>query len=288
MKEKLKNISFPYKEELIKFIKKTREDSLDAISAQIAFFMIIAVIPFGMFILSLLQMININGISLLNSAIGLLPSAVSEFVLGLFPEDLELFTSLSIAAVACVWSSSVAMRALIKGMNRVFRSTYERGYLWMRMVSFLYTIVFALILVISVLLLIFGNTLYTALSQFLHWDFIPMLIDFKSLLTFMLLVVFFTLSYRFVPFKVHTKTKNCFIGALVAAGGWVLFSYFFSLFVENSARYSAVYGSLATLVIFMFWLYFCMYIMFLGGEIAVWLDKERENLKNIKMMKQKR
>ena len=59
-------------------------------------------------------------------------------------------------------------------------------------------------------------------------------------------------------------------GAAFGAGGWVLFSYFFSLFVENFSNFS-IYGSLATLVILMFWLFFCMYILFLGGEVSMWL-----------------
>lgn len=283
MKEKLLKFISPIKEPLREFINKVRSDSLDSISAQISFFIVIALIPFVMIVLSIFQVVNINGISLLNAVIELLPKAVGNFVLGLFPENLELFTSISIAAVACLWSSSIAMRAFLKGINRVFGSTYRKGFIWIRLISVLYTVIFAVVLVFSAVVLIFGNTLYHELHKFIPWHFVPLLIDFKSLLIFILLTVFFTLSYYFIPFKVKYSFKNCLAGASVASAGWVLFSFFFSLFVENNARYSAVYGSLATLVIFMFWLYFCMYILFLGGEITVFLEKNiNQNHKKVK------
>ena len=52
----------------------------------------------------------------------------------------------------------------------------------------------------------------------------------------------------------------------------VLFSFFFSVFVENFANYATIYGSLAALVILMVWLYACMFILLIGGEIAMWLQ----------------
>lgn len=51
----------------------------------------------------------------------------------------------------------------------------------------------------------------------------------------------------------------------------MLFSFFFSLFVDNFSNFS-LYGGLATLVILMFWLFFCMYILFLGAEVSMWLE----------------
>lgn len=35
-----------------------------------------------------------------------------------------------------------------------------------------------------------------------------------------------------------------------------------------------MYGSLTTIVIIMLWLYFCMYILLLGGEVNVLLEQE--------------
>ena len=52
----------------------------------------------------------------------------------------------------------------------------------------------------------------------------------------------------------------------------MLFSTFFSIFVENFSNYATIYGSLAAIVILMMWLFICMYILLIGGELAVWLQ----------------
>ena len=80
------------------------------------------------------------------------------------------------------------------------------------------------------------------------------------------------------------------IGGSLSALAWVLYSFFFSIFVENFGNYSSVYGSLAALVILMLWLYFCMYIMFIGGEVAVWLQTGGiiTDFKKLKEFKNKR
>ena len=78
-------------------------------------------------------------------------------------------------------------------------------------------------------------------------------------------------------------------GAAFSAAGWVLFSYFFSLFVEEFSNFS-IYGGLATLVILMFWLFFCMYIVFLGAEVSVWLEQSGigADIKNWRQKRRKR
>ena len=40
--------------------------------------------------------------------------------------------------------------------------------------------------------------------------------------------------------------------------------------------FSNMYGSLTTIVLIMLWIYFCMYIMLLGGEVNDLLEKYNE------------
>ena len=54
-------------------------------------------------------------------------------------------------------------------------------------------------------------------------------------------------------------------GALFSAVAWYLFSFGFSIYIEYTRAYT-MYGSLTTLMLFMFWLYFVMYIVLIGVE----------------------
>jgi membrane protein len=52
----------------------------------------------------------------------------------------------------------------------------------------------------------------------------------------------------------------------------MVFSYLFSFYIDNMSNYSRMYGSLTAIVLFMLWFYFCMHILFIGGEINVVLS----------------
>ena len=65
-------------------------------------------------------------------------------------------------------------------------------------------------------------------------------------------------------------------GALVAAVGWLLFSLLFALYVDRFSNYTSLYGGLSAIVVFMLWLYVCMYILLLGGEINLLVGRVKK------------
>lgn len=255
------------------FTRKLRADTVDSYSAQASFFIIIAFIPFISLFLSILQSIRVSGMSLLASMLDFLPENISAFVKTLFPTDPQPFAIISVSAVTCLWSASMSTLSLIKGLNSVFDSPEHRNIIWLRFIAVVYTLVFAVMLAFSVLLLIFGNTIYESIFHGQGPAVSDLIMEWKSIAAFLILSVFFTFSFKVLPLKTKVSLKHCIIGGCLASFGWVVFSFFFSLFVSNFGNYSAVYGSLAALVVLMLWLYFCMYIMFLGGEVAVWLER---------------
>ena len=58
-------------------------------------------------------------------------------------------------------------------------------------------------------------------------------------------------------------------GAIFATIGVVVMSLIFSSFIAVSTRYPLVYGSLASLILMMFWLFLCCQIIFLGAALNV-------------------
>ena len=72
-----------------------------------------------------------------------------------------------------------------------------------------------------------------------------------------------------LPFRRQTRTLR--LTALLSAAALVACSVLFSWFIGMSSRYSLVYGSLASLVILLVWLYFCGNILLLGAVAGrVW------------------
>lgn len=264
------------------FMDRVARDRLDSTAAHSAFFLIISFLPFIALVLTLMQRIHFSsGVPILEAALGLFPDAVASFVEGLFPSPLESTGVLPVAIITAVWSSSMGMIAIIKGLDQIYEVKETRNYFLMRAMAVLYVLGFAVVILLTAALLLFGSTIYNYLLQHSPPFFATLLMNFKSLVGFILLFLFFTLMFCFLPRR-RIRFIHNLAGAAFGAAGWVLFSFFFSLFVENFSNFS-IYGSLATLVVLMYWLFFCMYILFLGAEVSIWLESSgiQHDLKNL-------
>jgi len=77
---------------------------------------------------------------------------------------------------------------------------------------------------------------------------------------------FLMLFNRIVP-NLHLGFREVWPGALFSLVAWVLVSWCFSFYVDNMARYSVLYGSLATVIVLMIWLYLVSIILLMGPQL---------------------
>jgi membrane protein len=257
------------------FNRKINDDFITAFSAQAAFFVIISFFPFIMLLLTLLQYLPITETTLLYTLTEIFPSSINSLMVNIVTEIYSKTsgTLISIAAVSALWASSRGILAIVRGLNSVYGIHETRNFIKLRIISAFYTLFLALMLIITLVILVFGNSLYVWIE-----DRIPILRDLALLIisirTFAglcILTVFFLLVYIVIPNR-KTKIFREFPGALLSAAGWMGFSYLFSFYIDNMGSYSNMYGSLTAIVLFMLWFYSCMYIMFIGGEVNVILS----------------
>ena len=102
----------------------------------------------------------------------------------------------------------------------------------------------------------------------------------RGLLVFGILTGLFVWFFTVLPNK-KVKAVSQIPGALICAAIWYVFSIFLSLYVKIYDKFS-IYGSLSTLVLMMFWLYSCMYIMFMCAEANVFFGQVFGNFMNKK------
>lgn len=251
------------------FSKKFDRDSIGSFAAESSFWIIIAFIPFTLFILTLMQTIRIEDVSLLFAFIRLLPAPIERLLSSLFSELKPPSGLLSMTAILCVWSASNGTQAMIKGIYSVFDVKRRRNIIKLRLMALLYTVMLAVALTLGLGLFLIARLLKDKLK--LHSFLSVPLFTLMPVAGFIVLLLLFWMLFWLVPRK-RVSARFAFIGAAVSSAGWCLFSFFFSIFVENFSNYATVYGSLAAIIILMMWLYFCMFILFIGGETAMWLQ----------------
>lgn len=273
---------------LIKFIltftRKMRDDFVSSFAAHSAFFIIISAFPFAMFLLTLIQYLPITEGTLLNLVNTYMPITVSAYVISLITEvfDHASGTIISLTAITALWSASKGLLALIRGLNTIYGIKETRNYFKLRFLAIFYTLVFAIMLICTMFFLVFGNSLLVWIQNRLPAlvDIALLIISIRTIVVLIVLLIFFTTMYLFIPNR-KSKLIHELPGALIAATGWLGFSYGYSFYIDRMKDFSNTYGSLTAAVLFMLWLYFCMYILFLGGEINHFLrtatDKDSQS-----------
>lgn len=261
------------------FMRKMRDDLIGPFSAQAAFFIILSFFPFAMFLLTLIQYIpSLSEGILLDFARKIMPDGLNSFIISIIREIFSKAsgTVISLAAITALWSASKGFLAIVRGLNSVYEIQETRNYFKLRIICTFYTLVFAIALILTMVLLVFGNSIYLWIQQKIPVlnDLALILISLRTTLVLGVLVVFFTALYVLIPNR-HSTIMTELPGAVISSAGWLGFSYLYSFYIENMGSYSYMYGSLTAIVLFMFWLYACMYIMFFGAEVNIFLRQQK-------------
>ena len=257
------------------FTTKLQEDFISAFAAQTAYFLILSVFPFLMFLLTMLNYLPISAEELLSLAENVFPGEIYNIVHNIV---IELVTKasgtlVSITVISAIWSASKGTLTLSKGLNAVYQQKETRNGILLRIISALYTLAFAVLLIVTLVLLVFGNQIYQIVIVKLPilGDLVGLILSFRSLVTMAILTLFFLLLYIALPNRKSNILREL-PGAIITAGGWLGFSFLFSFYIDHMGNFSYTYGSVAALAICMLWLYFCMYILFIGAEINMVLS----------------
>lgn len=270
--------------------RKFRDDHIGAFSAQAAFFIIIAFFPFIMLLLSIVQYFPIRESTILTFITQAFPIAVRSMLVTVIIQiyDSSVSTTLiSVTAISALWSAGKGFLAVMKGLNEVYSIRETRKYFLLRITSAFYTLVFAFMLIVTMILFVFGNRLFYWIEHKIPilMDTALIIISLRTILGLIVLILFFLVIYVFIPNR-KAKFRHELPGAIICAAGWMGFSYAFSYYIDNFSDYSAMYGSLTAIVLFMLWMYFCMYLLFLGAEFNL-LFENKEFINKIKLIYRK-
>ncbi|OUQ28434.1 hypothetical protein B5E77_03185 [Lachnoclostridium sp. An131] len=258
------------------FLGAMRDDHVGAYAAQTAYFIMLSFFPFIILLVTLIRYTSITPADVYEAARAIFPASMDSFILSLINEVYsKTAVTVSVSAIVAAWSAGKGFLALMRGMNTIYNVEERRNYIILRLRSALYTVVFVIAIILSLVVLVFGNSIHEAAVE--HMPFLAvvtgMIVRLKGIVGVCFLTVVFMLLYRFVPNR-RARLLSQAPGALFSSVCWYLFSIGFSIYVEYSPGISNMYGSLTTIVLVMLWLYFCMYIILLGAEINSYFEDQ--------------
>ena len=279
------------------FFRKLGQDNLSPFAAEVTLFTVISAFPFFMFLFSLLSFLHISNSAFFDFIDKLLPAVILPYVHHFFenylPKTTGTFTA--VTALAALWAGSKGFLGIEKGLNGIYEQAEKRNPFYRRLLSLIYTVMLALFILVLLAVFVFGNLMFDRINSAFP-KAVPVIETIRSSrtgITLVILTVFFTTVFRFVPNRRAHKTSIVteLPGALIASFGWVGFSFLYSYYVNHLSNYSAIYGSLTTIVMLLLWLYICIFIMFFGAEINTllkWYEVHARVLERRAAKKEKR
>lgn len=247
-------------------------------AANAGFFIILALFPALVLLLSVLRYTGLQVSSLIEILDSVIPHAlmgtVSELVFSTYENSSGALVGFS--AVTAMWSASKGVYGLLTGLNAVYGVSENRGFLYTRFISVVYTIAFFLVLMLTLVLHVFGGTLLelVPMAQSKFMKFLSEIIDFRFVLLLIVQTLLFCLIFTFLP-NGRNRFRDTIPGALLSSIGWLIFSDVFSIYVENFAGLGNIYGSVYTVALGMLWLYCCLSIVFYGGALNQYLEDHK-------------
>ena len=180
-------------------------------------------------------------------------------------------------------SASAGLRTLLKTMDELYQVRHVSS-LRRVVVSVVLSILFLLTIYLSIVVIFTGDWFFQVLEERLPpppAELVPLRLLsqlwgwLRYLLLFFCVLLLVLAVYRMgTPPPLRREKKVLRLTALLSAGALVACSVLFSWFIGMSSRYSLVYGSLASLIILLVWLYFCGNILLVGAVAGrVWFHR---------------
>lgn len=250
------------------FTENMKRENLSSFASSAAFFIFVSLVPILVVICTIIPYTPLTQENLIKILTELTPNRMDAIIVNII-EDVYVRSArvLSVAIVLTLWSAGKGVLAIVRGLNAVNEVEEERNYFVVRIVSSFYTLIMLLIVLVSMIVLVFGNHLVKMLVLRIPQlgVLFSFLLNFRFLFVWAILTLIFGAFYTFLPSK-KLQFRGQLAGASFAAVIWSIFSWGFSMYVNRGGAFN-VYGSLSIIVIFLLWMYFCFYIIFIGAYI---------------------
>ena len=184
-----------------------------------------------------------------------------------FVEEARVGVIGTVGLVVLIITGFSLLRKVEQFFNQAWHTSQRRSYK-QRFADYLSVAVFGPVLLVATIALTASVTSLSFINQVAEVRGLGNLIGGAGrFLPYALIVSAFTFFYFFLP-NAKVRLRSALMGGLIAGAAWELMGWAFASYVVTAIRYSALYSSLATLVIFMIWVYMSWLILLVGSSIA--------------------
>ena len=267
----------------LRVAREMSEDDLTHMAAGVAYYALFSIFPLVIGMITVFsyflepEQIQAN----ISSAIGGFLPGSEQFVQDNIEGILNLRSALGLFSfLGLLWSGSAMMGALDRAINRAWDIHNDRPFYIGKPRHILMVISVGIMFPISMSSAAIVRTAQELPT--LNFPVVGFVIDNVGYIilqgmSFVLMLMIFLMMYKMVP---NTKTYWRYVwpGALVAAILFETSKNLFILYLEQFASYQNVYGSVAPVIVLLFWAYVSSFIVLMGAELCSEYERLKHNV----------
>jgi membrane protein len=272
------------------------EDNCYGLAKSAAYSVLLSSFPVLTTLAAILLQIRAESIASLLSdfLMRIVPPGTEDLVLSRFREQGTRPALVLVSAViVSLWAASGAMTSLMEGFDAAYRIPSGRSFLRQRAMAIFLVLIVALPSLLASTLILFGDWSETTLLHTLGIGkddeeirtpliiagyLVRYLVGFGTTVFVTGLLYYFGPNHRTSEARTYAKLPSRFLmvwpGAIVATTLWMLTTVLFGWYIRHLAHYNFFYGSTATVVALLIWMYLLSVIALVGCEY----NAERERL----------
>jgi membrane protein len=246
-------------------------DDMMTYAAALAYHVLFSLFPFIIFLIALLAFLNLSDFFdwLRQQAQIFLPEQaiqpVDQVIAQLRQQQGGL---LSFGVIVALWSASAGVRATMHALNVAYNVQEGRPSWKLYLLSVLYTVGIAAMLIIAALLLALGpqTMQWLAYQIGLEEAFVTLWTWLRWPVVVLLLSLAVAAVYYVAP-DVEQRFRFITPGAIISVFSWIAASLAFNYYVRNFANYNAMYGSIGTIIVLLLYFFISSAVLLFGAEV---------------------
>lgn len=268
-----------WKDVLRRFAGNVADNRISSLAGAVAFFTLLSLVPALSLLVTIYRYLTDPATiaEQLDAVTTVFPQAARELIheqaMRLAGQNVSaLSLTFLISFLVAAWSANAAVKAVFDALNIIYREQEKRSFLKLNLIS-LATTISGVVLLVAALTIIASLPVVTALFPFAYeLERLIRLVRWPSF--FVIATLSIACLYWIGPSRQRARFVWVMPGAVAAALLWAAASFAFSWYVGTLGNYTATYGSLATVVVFMTWLWLSAMIVLGGAELNAELEHQ--------------
>jgi membrane protein len=263
-------------------IRQFKHDDITDRAAALTYYGILALFPAVLVLVSVLGLLGKSTTQKVLDNLGAIaPGGVNSFLRSVVTQVQGKAGAAGIAAIIgiaiALWAASGYVAAFMRAANAIYDVDEGRPIWKTAPVRLLTTVALVIMLVIAAAIVVLtgpiakqvGGALGIGSGAVLAWDIAkwPVLLVLVSMMV--------TLLYKATPNVKQPGFRWISAGGVLAVVLWVIASALFAAYVSFSGSYNKTYGSFATVIVFLVWLWITNIAILLGAEFNAETQRER-------------